>query len=226
MPLLAERFGYLMKRRVRRIAIGIALLALIVALVFFLWDHNATPDSARTSPPPGQGDSADPSPSSNAEEEPELTPEPSPVPVPVPAATSEAGEVGDEGDDLIIPFIAAEASSRMDPTTPLLFEETATGMALEDLTVGAFEFAENGMMQRGAPEIISAALTAIDDSATPPSAIVLVCLDYSAVDVVTLDGTSIKDPDAPNRVPTILELQEIEGRWLVAKRTFPDQAEC
>ena len=115
---------------------------------------------------------------------------------------------------------------RQDPQTPIALNEVATGTALRDLIVNSTDFAENGMTQIGAPVVVSATLTAVDMAASPPSMTALVCLDYAGVDVVAPDGTSVKSPDAPSRVPTILTLVQMDTRWLVADRSFPEEPTC
>lgn len=154
------------------------------------------------------------------------TPTVPPTPAPTPASTDPAGTAGADATDLTVPFIAAESAARATPDQPVSFEEVATGEALRELQITALEFAENGLMQVGAPVVVSATFTAVDETVVPATATVTVCLDYAGVDVVAPDGTSVKSADAAQRVPTVLTLVQMDGRWLVSQRGFPEDPTC
>jgi len=155
----------------------------------------------------------------------EKTPLPT-VSAPVPANTSAPGTVGGDGSDFAQPFIAAETAARTDTTKSVDFSTVAIGDALQDLQVNAEEMNEDGLRQVGSPELVKATVTKKKMSAKPPTMTVNVCLDYTNVDLVAPDGTSVKNPKAPQRVPSILVLHQVDGRWLVAKRTFPAKTTC
>lgn len=148
------------------------------------------------------------------------------VAAPTPASTASPGAVDSDAVKLVIPFVSAEAASRTDITKAVDFRDVATGAALDDLRVNATAMVENGQLQIGSPKVVSATVTEIDTSGTPPTATALICLDYSEVDVKATDGTSVKDSSAAQRVQSVLTLNEIGGHWLVTKRTFPDNPTC
>jgi len=198
-----------MKRSVL-IGVGVAIAVAIVVVLVIVFSQG--------------GNDASPSPTASVS--PSATPSVTPSPVPTPPSTAAPEVVGDDGTSLVLPFVVAESAMREDPDVPLALEEVATGSALEDLTVSAIEFAENGMIQIGSPVVVSATVTEIDAAATPPTTKILACLDYSGVDIQSPDGESLKADDAPERVPTILTLVQLEGRWLVSARTFPEEATC
>lgn len=188
---------------------AIAIVLVIVGLL--LWSRVSTPPEES----PGGSDSS--------------TSAPSPLPTvaaPTPASSADPGVVEGNASELVIPFVSAESASRTDGSKAVDFSGVATGDALDDLQVNAMTLAENGQVQIGSPQLVSANVTQIDTSASPPAATVAVCLDYSEVDIRTTDGTSLKDPKSPQRVPSILVLNQVDGRWLVAKRTFPESPTC
>lgn len=154
------------------------------------------------------------------------SPTPTPSPVPIPASTGTLGAADGDVARLVEPFVAADAAARQAPAQPLPLDEVATGPALEDLEIGVRELEEGGLSQIGAPTVVSAVVAESALDASPATATALVCLDYSTVDVVTASGVSVKDPNAPQRVPTLLEFVQQDGRWLVTNRTFPDDPTC
>ena len=200
-----------MKRRVV-LAIGIAVAVVFITILVITISLGGSALNAGPTPDPSGS--------------PTVTPSVPPSPAPTPASTSAPGTVGADGAALVLPFLAAEATVREAPQPTIALDEVATGQALADLQVGAIEFVENGLTQVGAPTVVSATVTQVDDSAAVPTTTVLVCLDYSAVDVVGPDGKSLKSKDAPERVPTLLTLTQSGSQWLVSERTFPDETTC
>ena len=178
--------------------------------------------------PPGIAPEADPTSSTSPSPTAPPTPEPEPVPVPVPAPTADVGLLVVDGDAsaLVAAVVAADALARSTPEEPVELAAIATGAALEDLQIGVHELAESGLSQIGTPVVISATITEIDPGTDPPTATTLVCLDYAEVDVVDASGTSVVDPAADPRVATILILVQIDGRWVVERRSFPDDPHC
>lgn len=189
-----------------------ASVAIAIVLAVFLVIWLTRPAGAPVVPSPAPTDT------------PRSTSQPSPVPTP--AATVAPEAIGDDATALVLPFMSAETALRGNPATPLAMEEVATGSALEDLEVNARELLESGLVQVGSPAVVNATVTAFDDSATTPMATVSACLDYSTVDVQIADGTSVKDENAAQRVPTIFSIVKVEDRWLVSERTFPDEPTC
>ena len=195
----------------RRSWYWIAAAAVLIAVFIVVFAVNSGQKPAGEIPPPETAPT-------------ETTP--APAPVPEQPSTTAPEEVGDDAQELVSPFVEAEATGRNDPETPLELEDIASGDALEDLKLDAYEFAENGMVQVGTPKVVSATVEKLDADASPPSAVVRVCLDFTEVDVQTPDGESVKDRSAPQQVPSLLTLQAVEGRWLVTKRSFPSESTC
>ena len=194
-----------------------AILVLVAAAI--IWGANGRADDAAAPPssvPAPTSTSASASPSS----------QPSPSPVPVPAATTSPGEVSSDASTLVTPFVKADAAARQTPAQPLALTEVSTGAALDDLQIAVEELQAGGLTQIGEPVLVSAVVTSDELEATPPTATVLVCLDYSKVDLVNSAGESAKDATAPQRVSTILRLVKQDDSWLVADRTFPDDPSC
>lgn len=154
---------------------------------------------------------------------------PTPLPThtaPTPASTEPPAAAGGNGKDLVAPFLSAEAAARENVEVAIRFSDVATGDALKDIEANATALQESGLVQVGSPAIVSAEVIKSDPTATPPSTIVRVCLDYSKVDMRAPDGTTVKDEHAEQRVATTLTLIEQDGAWLVADRTFADNPSC
>lgn len=154
---------------------------------------------------------------------------PAPLPThaaPTPASTGSPSPVGGEGDELVTPFLSAEAAARENTKATVRFADVATGDALKDVEANAVALQESGLTQVGKPVIVSTEVTKLDESTAPPSATVSVCLDYSKVDMRAPDGTTVKDSSVKQRVATIMTLVEVKGSWLVSDRTFPDSPNC
>lgn len=209
-PQLLLEQGKQMNRRVVRLAsVGIAVVLIVVAAIVLLLNRPAAGPDAGTAPT----------------ETPEQTPLPT-VAAPVPASTAKPGRVKSDGSVLIDPFLTAETAGRTDKTQAVDFRDVATGAALQDLEVNAQQMREDGMVQVGSPKLVSATVTGLNEASKPAKATVRVCLDYSSVDIQTTDGTSVKDPKAQQRVASTLVLHQVDGRWLVAKRTYPAKSAC
>lgn len=200
-----------MNRRVVLISSAVVAVVAVVVLSLFIWFRAPTtaaaPPSASTSVSPGS------------------TSAPT-LPAPRPAATTTADLAHKHARALVIPFVSAEAASRESPDSTVTFDSIATGDALADLEANATSFAADGLVQIGQPNVVSAKVTKATTSGKHPAATVRVCLDYSKVDVRGADGRSEKDPNAAERLTTILKLTQINGEWLVSQRTFPDKADC
>ena len=211
-----------MKRSVA-IGLGVAIVVAIVVVVgIFLKDNSTSTvsDSPKANPTSAAGDTSS---------DQDSTPLPT-ASAPKPASTAKPGHVKGTGKrigkDLVEPFIAAEAAARTDQTHTIQFGDIATGDALKDLEVNAQEMREDGLVQVGSPKLVGATVLKVNNKAKPPTATVRVCQDYSDVDVQAPDGTSMKDKSAPQRVASTLVLKNVEGRWLVSKRTFPNKPTC
>lgn len=167
------------------------------------------------------------SPYLGANEQPSDQPTPHPTsPAPVPASSATPGGPDSDGSELAKPFVAAESAALGDQSRSIRFSDIATDDALEDLAIGTQEMTENGLVQVGSPELVSAVVTKLNISGKPPTAVVRICQDFSGVDIQALDGRSIKDERAVQRVPSILVLHQVHGVWLAAKRTFPAKDAC
>lgn len=151
---------------------------------------------------------------------------PTPVPPPTPASTSAPRDVDEDGEEFVVPFLAAESGSRNDPSTPVIYADIATDTALKDLEAQALEFEESGLVQVGSPEVVSATIVDFKEDSDPEEMRVLACLDYSSVDIVDGNGDSAKSDGAPQRVSTLLTLVREDTRWLVKYRSFPNDGSC
>lgn len=201
-----------------KIAVGAALIVALALFGVFMASRN-TDKSANAA---RDGAPASASPTSEASE----SASPTPVPPPTPASTSTPGGIEEDGEEFVVPFVAAESASRSDPSRPVVYADVATGTALKDLEAQALEFMENGLVQVGLPEIVSATILDVDEDADPAEMQILACLDYSDVEVVDANGDSAKSDDAPQRIPTLLTLLKEDEHWLVGYRSFPDDASC
>lgn len=200
------------------VAVAVAIAAVVV-VALAMGGTPTEPDASPTASTPATEETT-----STAEETTSPSPEPSPVPTPAPTET----QVDESTDarDLVAPFVSADAAARQDPAQPLDLAEVATGSALADLAIQVEELTAGGLTQVGSPTVVSATVQATEPDADPPTATVLVCLDYSEVDLVNASGESVKDPAAPTRAAAIFGLVREGDAWLVAERSFPDDPTC
>jgi hypothetical protein len=74
--------------------------------------------------------------------------------------------------------------------------------------------------------VVSSVVESIDPDATPPTAVLHVCLDHSSVDIVDTSGASVVDSRAPTRVLNIFTMHRLDDRWVMHDRTFPVDVAC
>lgn len=101
-----------------------------------------------------------------------------------------------------------------------------TGSMLDELEAIRAEYENEGWTQLGAPEIVSLRVVEAPTADAPDDAIVEVCLDNSGVRIVDEDGNDVREPGSLTRVLNIYVLRFIDGQWVVADHTFPDDTDC
>lgn len=213
--------------RKRRTAWIVGAAALVVAVVIFLV-ISFTPGSAKddTAMKPTGAASTSPStattpPPTVASAPPATTP-PAPVlAVPLPPADQAAAELN------VKDFMAARAQALAAPVPdPANLQELAIGSAYDAMMANAGDFINNGWHQVGTPTVASIIVTGYEPSATPPQATLNVCVDSSAVTVLTADGTVVKAGTAGDRSMNILTVVLSGGKWLVSQESFPADPSC
>lgn len=146
------------------------------------------------------------------------------------APTVAPGEVADDepADALAEPVvdIRSDALSSPDGTDQDKLFSVAKGLALDALGSTVAEYRERGWSQVGRPTVVSTQVTASDPDSDPPHAMLDVCLDYTGVDVVDTEGTSVVDSAAQTRVLNIFEMEYQDGRWVLVDQSFADDTTC
>lgn len=107
-------------------------------------------------------------------------------------------------------------------------ESIATGFVEGELQALAIEREKMGYRQVGEASVSSVAVRDIDLTASPPVALLEVCIDTSDLDVVDSNGTSVADqlyrPDHP--VLHLYGAVFIDGLWRLSTHEIPDGATC
>lgn len=186
--------------------------------------NSPTPAAEEMSTSPG------PAPAATAERPPTVDDDADRVPVePESAPELQPEQVGnDTAAELIQPalestsrLLAAPATLDVSGLTPLVSDE-----AFRQASAQAQEYAHQGWQQEGSPVVASAQLLEFDQDADPPRAVIEVCLDHSAVDIVNDAGESIVDENAPRRALTIFISEFRDNAWVVVDQTFPVDTSC
>ena len=110
--------------------------------------------------------------------------------VPLPPAEAEAVDLN------VKDFVAAgaEALTHTDvPPSASDFTELATGSALDSMVADSEDFVNNGWHQEGTPTVDSITVVNYQPSSTPPEATLNVCIDSSKVNVLTADGSLVRE---------------------------------
>lgn len=107
-------------------------------------------------------------------------------------------------------------------------ESIATGFVEGELQALAIEREKMGYRQVGEASVSSVAVRDIDLTASPPVALLEVCIDTSDLDVVDSNGTSVADqlyrPDRP--VLHLYGAVFTDGLWRLSTHEIPDGATC
>lgn len=148
------------------------------------------------------------------------------VPVEVPAATAAPAEVSADLAAVVAPPMAGLNQALADPSVTVDLGGVASGTALTDLGSEQLEFQQQGLHQVGSIEVASAEVTQDDPAAAPPTLVVKVCLDRSAVRVLDANGKDVTNAAAQPRVLQIWTMQSVDGAWKLTDRTFADELAC
>jgi hypothetical protein len=107
-------------------------------------------------------------------------------------------------------------------------ESVATGFVEGELQALAIERERMGYRQVGEASVTGVTIRSIDLTASPPVALLEVCIDTSDLDVVDSNGTSVADqlyrPDRP--VLHLYGAVFIDGLWRLSTHEIPDGATC
>lgn len=204
-------------RRVRWIVAGAAVLALVALVVA------ALSLGVGTAPPMAENPPVD------AAEEGELPPPPVAVPMPTPAP------LGDEA--VATEAVVVSVETLVDATNEVLqradggtegIESVATGFVEGEIQALALEREKLGYTQVGEATVTSTKVRSIDLAATPPTALLEVCIDTSDLDVLDPNGDSVADqlyrPGHP--VMHLYGAVYLDGLWRVSTHEIPDGASC
>ncbi|WP_207345832.1 hypothetical protein [Arthrobacter sp. E3] len=217
---------------------AVVLVAIIVLVIALTTGRATTGTSAATStaagsqsPPaasptaaaPSTGASAKASAPAAASASAAATPSAPVLAVPLPPEDAKAAKLS------IKDFMTAKAKTlafQAATPAPAIFKELAIGSAYDAMMANAEDFANNGWHQVGIPTIDSMTVTGYKPSATPPQATLNVCVDSSKVNVVTADGTVVRQGTAADRSMNILTVVLSDGKWLVSHESFPANPDC
>lgn len=106
------------------------------------------------------------------------------------------------------------------------FADTVTGAMAEEVLATAAEFEAMGWTQTGTPEVVAVRVVRAPTPQEPLDAVVDVCLDSSGVQILDESGRNVRPTDTPDRSLNTFVLRLVEGTWMVAARTFPDDPDC
>ncbi len=145
-----------------------------------------------------------------------------------PSAPPEQVTADEPADDLAKPLVevSSEVLAAPQDADPDQIFSVAKGAALDSLTASVAEYSDRGWSQVGSPEVVATEVRSIAADATPPRAVLEVCLDYSNVDVVDDSGVSVVDAQAPRRVLNMFTMDYVEKRWVLVEQDLPVDTEC
>lgn len=104
--------------------------------------------------------------------------------------------------------------------------ETATGSALDGVIASATEYRRNGWHVEGTATVVRQRVVAYRPEARPPSLVLAVCLDSSAVEVLDSSGDPVPNAAPQARTWNLFTLVKKSGKWLVSEQSFPDDPDC
>lgn len=108
------------------------------------------------------------------------------------------------------------------PINPLAVEPSRG-----EVQARAAELESNEWSQDGTVEVVGLDFTSVDVTAATPVVQIQACLDDT--DVVTVDktGRPLQPPSGETRrIAHLYSVQLVDGAWLVAEHTFPDESTC
>lgn len=214
--------------RVRTTGIVVAavvLAALIVLLIFTQGSPGAGRPDAQSTPsqsaaPPTAPGSAAAAPAAKPSAAPSASATPAvavPAPVEASAAENATAYVGR----------TAAVLATVTPPPEAELSALATGSAYDSLMARTSEFKANGWHLDGKPEVVSTEVVGYQPSAQPPTVTLNVCIDSSAVSVLTNDGATVQKGSAKDRSLNVMTLvQSPTQTWRVSQVTFPDNPVC
>jgi hypothetical protein len=158
------------------------------------------------------------------------TPAPTPppplaVPAPSPAPLGDEAVSVKAVDDAAANLIVAsnEILQRADGQTDGL-ENVAAGFVWGEMQALATERQQQGYKQVGKAKITSTTVKSVDLAATPPTAVLDVCIDASGIDVIDANGESLKGQLYQSSTPTlnVYGAEFIDGLWKLVTHNIPD----
>ena len=221
--------------RVRVRTTGIVVAAVVlVALVVLLIVTQASP-SVRADAQTSSSQSAAPQPTAGASStapgsagpsagQPSAAASASATPavsVPAPVAASAAKDV--------TAYVGTTAAVLATVTPPSKTELSAlaTGPAYDSLMARTTEFKANGWHLSGKPKVVSTKVVRYQPGAKPPTVTLNVCIDSSAVSVLTSAGATVQKGSAKDRSLNVMTLvQSPTHTWRVSQVSFPDNPAC
>ena len=140
-----------------------------------------------------------------------VTPTPTPSPMPTPSTASEKAAA-----DGVVAYLRVVDKLGIDPESDLNELNTvATGQALAQMQHNLMQYRIEGWRQTG--EQVPTFVGSTAGSSAKEWSITM-CIDVSGVDVVDLDGQSVKNPDGVPRLLTeFLVQQGLTDIWYVAQ---------
>lgn len=151
------------------------------------------------------------------------------VPVPTPAPLGDTVSSAKAADAAVAALVSVhnQILQRADGGTAGL-ERVATGFVEGELQALALEREKMGLKQVGKATIRSVKTHSMDLKASPPTIVLEVCIDSSAISLVDANGTSMKNllsnADAPvmNLYGAVYE----DGVWKIKTHDIPANASC
>lgn len=146
-----------------------------------------------------------------------------PAPVKAPPATPGVPLDNTHAKASLHSFLGAVATVDSVADVKVVLSDVATGAIVKELGNEQLELDSNGWTQTGQSVVDSVkVLRTTDHGAT-----VQACIDSSAVKLLDSEGKPIGTPSADRRALNIYTLvQNTDGTWQVADRSFPDNPTC
>ncbi|WP_173923445.1 hypothetical protein [Agromyces sp. Marseille-P2726] len=163
------------------------------------------------------------------QEEQEPPPPPLEYPMPTPAPLGDEAEASEAVVTSVETLIAAtnEVLQRGDGGFEGI-ESVATGFVEGEVQALAIEREHLGYTQTGEATVTSVDVQSIDLAASPPTAVLEVCIDTSDLDVLDANGESVADqlyrPGHP--VVHLYGAVYVDGLWRLSTHEIPDGATC
>ena len=163
------------------------------------------------------------------QEEQEPPPPPLEHPMPTPAPLGDEDEASEAVVTSVETLVAAtnEVLQRGDGSFEGI-EAVATGFVEGEVQALAIEREHLGYTQTGEAVVTSVNVRAMDLAASPPTAVLEVCIDTSDLDVLDANGESVADqlyrPGHP--VMHLYGAVYVDGLWRLSTHEIPDGATC